>query len=265
MIIKISKIISDITPSDALVKSANINDPVTVEALGDGTFKVVEGAEILEKAKLLNRITVMTKEAKITSIEERTKSKLYRQTHKAQLDIKAKKLKAKQKAGIVSKKKRIGTAAGGYTFIDMGSQPKTMHVDPSMKPVEYHPLGKFPTVKLASGKYYYASSAETENLRQGLYAYKNPIAALMLAVNWSPDDLLEPPPFMKLPYILEFIDSYHEPADHPVYLYELEDPEVVEALMDYSVGLKKTCKLKLISQYPSWKSILTSEDGLKLI
>ena len=261
MIIKLSSIN---TPVDYTVSSnsANLSDPITVSVNEDGTFDLIDGFDIYERAKREGRITLLAKEAEITSIQDRTKAKLYRQTHKPQLDIKAKKRKNKQKAGLISKKKRIGTAAGGYTFVDMGTTPKVINIDSSMKPVEYSPIGKFPTVKLGSDTYFYASQVEMDELREGMSVYKNPIAALMLAVNWSPDDLENPPGALKLPLYLEFIDKYHEPSDHPVFLYSIEGARVKEGLSDYAMVLKNKANLSLKSTYPSWKNILTSEEAL---
>lgn len=260
MIIKISNIIPPDQKSTNL--SANLSDPVTVSINEDGMYELIDGFDIYNRAKTEGRLTVFAKEAQITSIQDKTKAKLYRQTHKTELDIKAKKRKNKQKAGIISKKKRIGTAAGGYTFVDMGTTPKTITLDSSMQPVAYSPMSKFPTIKLGSDTYFYASQTEMEELREGMTVYKNPVAALMLAVNWSNDDLENPPPPLGLPMYLSFVDKYHEPSDHPLFLYTVEGASVKEALSDYAMVLKKKAKLEFKSSYPSWKNILSSEEAL---
>ena len=83
-------------------------------------FTVDELVEFIESEQEL-----LTKEAKLTTPEQRAKMKQYRQKNKAKLSMKAKRRKQKEQQGAKRKKKRIGTAAGGYTFVEQGAPVKT--------------------------------------------------------------------------------------------------------------------------------------------
>lgn len=64
------------------------------------------------------------KVAKITTQAERARMKRYRMENKAELARKAKIRRRKQKTGQHRKKKRIGTAGAGYSFVvDPGAGP----------------------------------------------------------------------------------------------------------------------------------------------
>lgn len=67
----------------------------------------------------------LIKEARLSTPAEKAKMRQYRQKNKAQLAMKAKRRSREQKQGVRRKKKRIGTAAGGYSFIDEGQGNKS--------------------------------------------------------------------------------------------------------------------------------------------
>lgn len=81
-----------------------------LEAIFDGQVKVAELCDI-----------EMQKQAKITSQRDRARMRMYRMRNKAKLKRKQKIRKRKIQAGSHRRKKRIGTAAGGYSFIEQGS------------------------------------------------------------------------------------------------------------------------------------------------
>lgn len=59
----------------------------------------------------------LTKEARISSPEEKAKKRIYALQHAMQIKRKAKKRRRQIKQGLIRPNKRIGTAASGYTFI----------------------------------------------------------------------------------------------------------------------------------------------------
>lgn len=65
-------------------------------------------------------VSNMAKEAKISTPEERARARRYRQKNKAELARKSKIRRQKIKSGLKRKRKRIGTAAGGYQFVHDG-------------------------------------------------------------------------------------------------------------------------------------------------
>lgn len=81
-----------------------------LEAIFDGQVKVAELCDI-----------EMQKQAKITSQRDRARMRMYRMRNKAKLKRKRKIRQRKIQAGSHRTKKRIGTAAGGYSFIEQGS------------------------------------------------------------------------------------------------------------------------------------------------
>lgn len=62
----------------------------------------------------------LVKLARIATAQERLAAKRYREMHKAQLNRKAKKRRRMIAAGVVLPKTRVGTAAGGYSFVVTG-------------------------------------------------------------------------------------------------------------------------------------------------
>jgi len=71
----------------------------------------------LKVAHLLSLLGQMEKNARISTQSERTKARMYRMQNKAEISRKAKIRRRKTRSGVHRKKKRIGTAAGGYQFI----------------------------------------------------------------------------------------------------------------------------------------------------
>jgi len=62
--------------------------------------------------------------AKITSHQDRQRMRQYRRRNKAKLKRKSNRRKRKQDMGIKRKKKRLGTASGGYSFVYDGGSNK---------------------------------------------------------------------------------------------------------------------------------------------
>lgn len=79
-----------------------------LESFFDGTMKVAEMVDLFTMKKI----------AKITSQSDRARMRSYRMKNKAELARKAKIRRRKTKQGVHRVKKRIGTAAGGYSFIE---------------------------------------------------------------------------------------------------------------------------------------------------
>ncbi len=77
----------------------------------------------LKVAHLVELLSIMEKNARITTQAERIRMKQYRMKNKAKLRRKARIRRRKEKSGMRRRKKRVGTAAGGYTFIT--APPKT--------------------------------------------------------------------------------------------------------------------------------------------
>lgn len=82
-----------------------------LSAIFDGDMTALEVSECVSK---------MAKEAKISTPEERARARRYRQKNKAELARKSKIRRQKIKSGLKRKRKRIGTAAGGYQFVHDG-------------------------------------------------------------------------------------------------------------------------------------------------
>lgn len=75
----------------------------------------------LKLSQFLAVLPMMEKQAAITTQADRARMRTYRLTHKTQLQRKAKIRKMKQRSGMQRKKQRVGSAAGGFSFIETPS------------------------------------------------------------------------------------------------------------------------------------------------
>jgi len=62
-------------------------------------------------------MNAMIKVARLSTARERERSRLYRQQNKAKVRLARKKRERLQRSGAKLKKSRIGSAAGGYSFV----------------------------------------------------------------------------------------------------------------------------------------------------
>ena len=74
------------------------------------------GGTLLSDIDLVRR-SRLSKLARVSTSQEREKSRQYRQQNRAKVRLAAKRRKRRQDAGIQLKKSRVGTAAGGYSFV----------------------------------------------------------------------------------------------------------------------------------------------------
>lgn len=86
-----------------------------------GEFETALDGE-MKVANLIELVESMEKSAKRTSMRDRQRMREYRLKNKAKLKQKAAIRKMKIQSGAHRVKRRIGTAEGGYTFIDDGSR-----------------------------------------------------------------------------------------------------------------------------------------------
>lgn len=83
----------------------------------DAVCEAVWSEEGLTFAALREGISGFSKMARITTPEERARSIAYRAAHKEEIKRKSRKRRTLQRKGLVTKMRRIGTAATGYTFV----------------------------------------------------------------------------------------------------------------------------------------------------
>lgn len=80
----------------------------------------------------VSAVSILFKLAKISSPEERARMREYYRKNKTQLKRKAKLRKVRQQSGAQLKRKRMGTAASGYTFVqDPNAQQKSSGPKPT--------------------------------------------------------------------------------------------------------------------------------------
>jgi acyl carrier protein len=120
---------------DDIEKKAEIK--FTDEELGE-IFS--EEATISDFHSIL-KTACINKEAKITSMSQRSSMKTYRNKNKAQLAMKAKMRRKRIQQGSHIQKNRMGSAAGGYSFVASGGNVAESKKSISMKPMAPKRIG----------------------------------------------------------------------------------------------------------------------------
>lgn len=121
------------TPEDEIFFYEDLED-LTGAEIPDNVLDGALGGE-LKVAQLSNSLLGLVKEARISTQQEKSRAKIYRMANKAKIARSAKRRRRRQKGGMQLKRKRVGSAAGGYSFIAAApSVPNTAASSPKAAP-----------------------------------------------------------------------------------------------------------------------------------
>lgn len=173
-----------ISEDDALLAMDDIEDIIDKDIPDDLLEAVFEGE--IKVAEFIEKI------AKLSTQKEKSRAKRYRLANKAKIQMAARKRKRKIESGAHRVKKRIGNAAGGYSFVE---QPQKMRASSASKThmsnSSPHSFDPNRNISMTAQTYHLSKVAEKRLMALGLESHykhaQNKRAALDMARRNMPE------------------------------------------------------------------------------